>query len=68
MDELIKTVAAQTGLPEDQAKKAAEAVIDFLKKKLPAPLAGQLDNALENEKMMDQAEDVLKKGLGFLKK
>ncbi len=68
MDELIKTVSAETGLPEAQAKQAAEAVIAFLKKKLPAPLAGQIDNALENEQMMDQAEDALKKGLGFLKK
>ncbi len=68
MDELIKTISEQAGIPEAQAKKAAEAAIAFLKEKLPAPLAGQIDNALENEKMMGQAEDVLKKGLGFLKK
>ncbi|MCA9976973.1 MAG: DUF2267 domain-containing protein [Chloroflexota bacterium] len=66
MDELIKTVAAQTGLPEAQAKQAAEAVIDFLKKKLPAPLASQVDAALENDQVMKNAEDLLQKGLGSL--
>lgn len=33
MDELVKTVAEQTGLPEAQARKAAEAVVAFLKNK-----------------------------------
>ncbi|MCA9935144.1 MAG: DUF2267 domain-containing protein [Ardenticatenaceae bacterium] len=68
MDELVKVVVEKTGLPEAQAKKAAEAVVDFLKEKLPAPLASQVDAALANEEVIDQvvdqAEDLLKKGLG----
>jgi uncharacterized protein (DUF2267 family) len=59
MDELVKMVAERTGLPEAQAQKAAEAVLDFLKEKLPAPLAGQLDNLLENPGMADQASGLL---------
>lgn len=66
MDELVKTVAEQTGLPEAQAQQAAEAVINFLKQKLPAPLASQIDNALQNEQIMKGAEEALKKGLGSL--
>ncbi len=66
MDELVKAVAEQTGLPEAQAKKAAEAVIGFLKEKLPAPLASQIDGALENEQVIKGAEDAIKKGLGSL--
>ncbi|MCP4420071.1 MAG: HU family DNA-binding protein [Chloroflexi bacterium] len=59
MDELVKVVVEKTGLPEAQAKKAADAVLDFLKEKLPAPLAGQLDNLLENPGVADQASNVL---------
>lgn len=46
MDELIQTIAEKTGLPADQAQKAAEAVIGFLKEKLPEPIAGQLEGLL----------------------
>jgi hypothetical protein len=33
VDELVKTVSERTGLPEDQARKAAEAVLEFLTEK-----------------------------------
>jgi len=46
MDELVKAVSAKTGIPEAQAKQAAQAVVDFLKSKLPAPIAAQLDSVL----------------------
>ncbi|VAW43594.1 hypothetical protein MNBD_CHLOROFLEXI01-4279 [hydrothermal vent metagenome] len=59
MDELVKAVADKTGLPEAQAKKAADAVLEFLKEKLPAPIAGQLDNLLENPGIADQASGLL---------
>lgn len=65
MDELVKTVAEQTGLPEAQAKKAAEAVIAFLKEKLPAPLASQIDTVVNNPNVADTAEDLLKKGMNL---
>jgi uncharacterized protein (DUF2267 family) len=59
MDELVKMVSERTGLPEDQARKATEAVLDFLKEKLPAPLAGQLDNLVENPNVTNQASGML---------
>jgi hypothetical protein len=43
MNELIAQVSQRTGLPPEQAKMAAQAVIDFLKTRLPAPVASQLD-------------------------
>ena len=46
MNELIKTVSAKTGLPPEVAKQAADAVLAFLKEKLPAPIAGQIDSVL----------------------
>lgn len=42
MEELIKQIVAKTGLPADQAKQAAETVIQFITDKLPAPLAEQV--------------------------
>ena len=59
MDELVKKVSEKTGLPEEQARKAAEAVLEFLKEKLPAPLAGQLDNLLDNPNTVNQASGLL---------
>jgi hypothetical protein len=46
MDELVKLVVQKTGIPEAQAKIAVDTVIDFLKSKLPAPVAGQIDSVL----------------------
>ena len=49
MEELVKLVVKNTGISETQAKGAIETVIGFLKKKLPAPLASQLDGVLKGE-------------------
>jgi hypothetical protein len=46
MDELITRISAKTGLPADQAKNAADAVLAFLKEKLPAGLGEHLDGLL----------------------
>ena len=46
MDELIKRVSEKTGISEDQAKSAVAMVLGFLKEKLPAPIAGQIDNVI----------------------
>jgi uncharacterized protein (DUF2267 family) len=46
MDELVKMVAKKTGLSPEMAKTAVTTVLDFLKKKLPAPIAGQIDAVL----------------------
>lgn len=53
MDELVKLVSQKTGLPEDKAKVAVETVLNFLKQKLPAPLAAQLDGLLDGNVSMD---------------
>jgi hypothetical protein len=60
MDELVKTVSTKTGLPEDQARAAAQAVLDYLKGKLPGPVAGQIDSVLKGGGSMGD----MAKGLG----
>ena len=59
MDELYKLVSTKTGLPHDQAKMAVDTVIDFIKKKLPAPVGAQIDIVLNNDAAVKTAEGVL---------
>jgi hypothetical protein len=46
MDELIAQVSQRTGLPPDKARLAVQVVIEQLKGRLPAPIAGHLDQFL----------------------
>jgi hypothetical protein len=46
MDELVNEVAQKTGLSQEQAQGAVTAAMNFLKTKLPAPLAGALDHLI----------------------
>jgi hypothetical protein len=62
MDELIKRITEKTGISEDQARTAVTTVSGFLKEKLPAPLAGQIDNVLSGAGgMTDKAGDLASK-------
>ena len=65
MDELIKLVSQRAGLSEKQAKAAVDAVIGYLKDKLPAPIAGQIDGLLGGGGMPKDLGGVAK-GLGGL--
>ncbi len=49
MDELVNLVAQKAGLSPDQARTAVQTVLDFLKQKLPAPVAAQLDGVLSGK-------------------
>jgi hypothetical protein len=61
MEELIKLVSQKAGISEGQAKAAVETVVGFLKDKLPAPIAGQIDGLLSG-----QSAGNLAQGLGGL--
>lgn len=49
MNEIIQRLIERTGLPEDKATTAVETVIGFLKEKLPAPVASQIDSVLHGD-------------------
>jgi hypothetical protein len=82
MDELVNLIVKKTGIPKETAKQVVTVVIDFLKKKLPAPIAGQVDavlsgkgvggavaHALDDGKLdMNDATDLLGGLLGGKKK
>ena len=63
MEELIELVSQKAGLSEEMAKKAVDAVIGYLKDKLPSPIAGQIDGVLGGGGMPKDLGD-LTKGLG----
>jgi hypothetical protein len=46
MDELIKFIEQKTGISPDKARSAANAAVEFLKNRLPEPIASQIDNAI----------------------
>jgi hypothetical protein len=46
MKELTNIIVQKTGISQENAQKAVQVTLGFLKAKLPAQLAGQLDSFL----------------------
>lgn len=44
--QLVNQIAQRAGISPDQATQAAQAVVEYLKGRLPGPIGSQLDNAL----------------------
>lgn len=55
MDELVNQITQRTGISAEQAHQAVQVVADYLKTKLPAPLAGQVDTVLSGNTLGDSA-------------
>lgn len=68
MDELIKEVTTRTGLPENQARAAAEAVIGFLKQRLPKPAAGMVSQFVGGGQSGDLVGQAAKTAEGLFQK
>jgi uncharacterized protein (DUF2267 family) len=47
MDELVNLVASKAGISQEQARQAVTVVVGFLKDRLPAPIAGQIDAVIK---------------------
>jgi hypothetical protein len=65
MDEVVKQIVERTGLPEAQARMAAEIAFNFIKSKLPEPLASQVEGVLAGQAAMDAVSKGLE-GFGDL--
>jgi uncharacterized protein (DUF2267 family) len=46
MEELIRQVSQRSGISEDQARKAVDTVMNYMRDKLPASVSGTIDSAL----------------------
>ncbi len=49
MDQLINQIVQRTGISPDQAREAVRVTVDFVKDRLPAPVAAQVDNTLSGQ-------------------
>lgn len=68
MDDLIKLVSRKTGLAETLSRTTVNLVLDYLKKKLPAPVSAQIDLFLKNEGKVAAAADLVEGFLGAARK
>jgi hypothetical protein len=59
MNELVDIIVKKTGIPAATAQTIVNVVLDFLKKKLPAPIAGQIDSVLAGGDTAKKAEGML---------
>lgn len=66
MDELIKQVVSKAGINGEQAKSAVDAVIGFLKERLPGPIADQIEGLISGDEGAAKGLEDLAKGLGGL--
>lgn len=68
MDHLVKLVVDKSGISEQHARVAVETVLGFLKDRLPAPIASQIDSVLSGNASGGGLGDVAKKLGGMLGK
>jgi hypothetical protein len=59
MNELVALIVKKTKIPEVTAMMIVNIVIDYLKKKLPAPIGAQVAAFLNNDAQVQMAENLL---------
>ena len=68
MDQLISMITQRTGISADQARGAVNTVLEFLKEKLPGPIASHVESLLSGQGSGSTAGEAEKPlgGLGSL--
>jgi len=46
MDQLVRLITSRTGISEEAARQAISTVVEFLKDRLPKPIAAQVEGLL----------------------
>jgi hypothetical protein len=64
MKELINTIVQKTGISQEDAQKTMQVVLSFLKTRMPAPFAAQLDSFLSGSALPPQTGDFRKSNIG----
>ncbi len=59
MNELVNLIVKKTGIPQATAQTIVRMVVDFLKKKLPAPVGTQIDGLLSNDANVQKADGIV---------
>jgi len=68
MNELVNLIVKKTGIPVATAQTIVKIVVNYLKKKLPAPIGTKIDLILANDAAVKKAENVLGSLASTLKK
>jgi hypothetical protein len=68
MNELVELLKSRVGLDDQKAQSAAQSVIDFLKQRLPGPVASQIESAVGGGGIQGAKEMVGEKLGGILDK
>ena len=72
MEELINLVVKETGISQEDARKAVQVVLDRIRSALPAPIANQFDTFInsglsgDTSAVVEEASSLLKAKLGGL--
>jgi hypothetical protein len=72
MDELINLVVQETGISQEDARKAVEVIVSELKSRLPGPIASHVDSFISGgtaggmNTLAGEAGEMLKGKLGGL--
>ncbi len=63
---LVQLVSQKAGISEEQAGTAVNTVVAFMKDRLPAPVAGQIDGLLDEDVsgLEGHIDNLLQSGLG----
>ena len=60
MDDLVKNISEKLGISDIAARKAVLIVSDYLKAKLPKPIASQIDKVIEMDKVsVEELKDLV---------
>lgn len=59
MNELVSLIVKKTGVSDAIARTIVTMVVDYLKKKLPAPVGAQIDGFLSSDANVQKAEGVI---------
>ncbi len=68
MNELVNLIVKKTGIPQATAQTIVNLVLDYLKKKLPGPVASEIDVLLSNDANVQAAENIVGGLVNKLKK
>jgi len=59
MNELANLIAKKTGIPQATALMAVQVMVNYLKSKLPAPIAAEVTSLLSNDANVQEAEQLI---------
>jgi len=59
MNELVQLIVKKTGVSQIMAMTVVNIVVDYLKKKLPAPIGNQVVAFLNNDAEVQMAENLI---------